>query len=134
MSNAKYEIPEGMAMAARHAYEAWKSYASPEEQYTNGAVAAVVAAIHWLADNPIVPSDDEALEIYSTTPNNECCDLTKQIAVKWQRRMFLTRDTTPEELKPYLWKANPFPNNGIETSHDESVKAAFNLGKKAGSK
>jgi hypothetical protein len=118
MSNAEYEVPECMIAACLAA-----TSSNPSDG--DAVKRILLAAIRWLARNPIVPSDGCILDISEGAPDEDFISGPKYYAVEWQRRMFLKRDTTPEELKPILARSS---------KGDYDIREAYELGKKAGSR
>lgn len=98
----KYVVPEGMLKAA---YEtAWGE--SPKDTIVQTFKVALEAALLWLSENPIVPTDDfveEAIREHSRTNIKWAC-------AEWQCRMFLSPEPEmPEAIKELL----PFPPNVV---------------------
>ena len=84
----KIEVPEGMLKAAGEAsgWVPWQEVAVIPK--------ILEAALNWLADNPIVPTADQMLKM-----SREIDAMTSiNIAVEWQRRMFLAPELPPEEI------------------------------------
>jgi hypothetical protein len=125
MSNAEYEVPDGMYLAAKNA-----ARSSLRQGLVDTAIdVAVEAAIRWLAENPIVPSNEQADQLWhhpKTLSGDE--HYAKAMARQWQQMMFLKRDTTPEDLKALLIKAEKFLI-GVEFANDH-IRQAYELGRK----
>lgn len=85
----KLVVPEGMLKAAIAAVSADPL---PMDRYR----VFLEAALGWLAENPIVPTDEQGLELeqkWRTSKPNKTC--AAWCAGEWQRRMFL--QTEPRE-------------------------------------
>jgi hypothetical protein len=108
MSEKKIVVPEGMHRAAVERlllYEYCKvdafepSSSTPEQQASGRASVALEAALHWLSENPLIPTDDfveEVIREHSRTNVKWACS-------DWQRRMFLApAPEVPEEIKDLL--------------------------------
>lgn len=99
---SKYQVPEGMLKAvldASFGFSAW-----PEDSIDPGAVThrammdvSLGAAIGWLAENPIVPTDEEIKSMLSGTGlhwgwDREWVSHTRDWLVEWQRILFLASE------------------------------------------
>jgi hypothetical protein len=86
------KVPEGMLKAALPYCD-------------NQMHSALEAALQWLAENPIVPTDEQAEELRSEW-NNEWGGATgsfpKWAVTEWQRRMFRAEPEVPEAVKHLL--------------------------------
>lgn len=136
MSEKKIVIPEAMEVAARRAYEVWRNTCRPEENFTNGAVVAVEAALRWLSENPIVPTDEQMINLQDDFRRiTEAGEKQMLIAVEWQRRMFLAPEPKmPEEIN-HLRAPLPVGTVHLEPHElDRRLLEAFRRGQKAGSK
>jgi len=124
------EVPEGMLKAfilARYG-----SHASNGDSHIPGLHRMeIAAALLWLAENPIVPTDgqcEEMIQSYARQGDKG----SRNIAIEWQRHMFLKREPElPAEVKALLWSARHFPDTGSQHRHDEAVRKAYELGKQA---
>jgi hypothetical protein len=88
MEDAEIVVLEGMLEAGSLAY--CGSFVSRED----GAKRVLKAALRWLSENPIVPTDEQANELWKVAlqlnPDlNETNHAAKNMIVAWQRRMFL---------------------------------------------
>lgn len=105
----KIVVPEGMRKSATRAWL--------ESEYEKPDVIRISleAALRWLSENPIVPTDTQAYDLWQsqilsgkTHSDNE---LAKLCAVEWQRRMFLAapEPEIPPEIDPqkcpHRWQA-----------------------------
>jgi hypothetical protein len=122
MSKAEYEVPEGMLKAACNDTGAIGVHQRDVQKM-------LLAAVRWLAENPIVPSKEDISVIATKAwaPNETC---VIEIGKEFQRRMFLKRDITPEELKPLLYPEGFVIRNGAQAN--ELIRKAYELGNKAG--
>ena len=94
---ANVTIPKGMS-------EAFHKAENHEGFKWDDAVldAMLSAALRWLSENPIVPTDGEAKEIWRDTGlcNEVDDDELRCIVVEWQRRMFLAPEPeVPSEIR-----------------------------------
>ena len=94
MIGKKIVVPAGMEDAARKAYEAWRSFCRPDEQWTNGAVMALRAALRWLSDHPILPTLEQCSEVSLPVPCEDSGNgrILARAFVEFQRRMFIASD------------------------------------------
>ena len=91
MSEKKIVVPEGMLEAGRSAYSA---YVTAGE----GARRILEAALRWLSENPIVPTEEQISSMIGNAPFHRLSVLDG--AVEWQRRMFVASEPeVPEEIK-----------------------------------
>ena len=128
MSEKNIVVPEGMLRAVR------VSYARRAGAYSEKASRGdLEAALRWLSENPIVPTKEQWNKLWQDCLSSNCGDGNYKLVSEWQRRMFLAPEVD-RELVDLLWDANPFPNIGAKTRHDECVAEAFRRGQKAGSK
>ena len=125
MSKRRYVVPEGMLKAALSAYVIGT--------HQVGVRDALEAALRWLAENPIVPTEKEAADLVVWSSGGTT--LIKRLGracIEWQRRMFLA----PEPVVPEDVAAMLVPN---ETSicgqiHNKRLVEAYELGRQAGAK
>lgn len=110
MSEKKYVVPEKMLRAATasvmkiHGYGETSSRYDYESHEANCRIA-LEAALRWLGENPIVPTQEQLESLTSDwrLMGTPCCS-TQFIAVEWQRRMFLAPEPEiPEEVKDLLY-------------------------------
>lgn len=131
----KIEIPEGMLDAARNATKSWEY-----------CLEALDAALLWLAENPIVPTDGQMQRLYEDMSKINDGRLTHRAVVEWQRRMFLEPNPeVPEAIKDLLLDENsciplatnmPMPMQSFtytigdaERKHNAQVIEAYRRGK-----
>jgi len=97
----KIVVPEGMLKAAREG-ERYEPY---------GIHGSLEAALRWLSENPIVPTDKQYKECLLAVdgPNAMIIRMYQEgepqkVIAEWQRRMFLTPEPEiPEDVKDLLW-------------------------------
>ena len=92
VSETKIQVPEGMLKAIRGRYVG----------NDNCGRYILEAALCWLSENPIVPTDGEAKAIWRDTGlcNEVDDDELRCIVVEWQRRMFLAPEPeVPSEIR-----------------------------------
>ena len=90
------------------------------------------AALRWLSENPIVPTDEQAKllgKVYASNNfGSDYHDSLKRTVVEWQRRMFLAPEPeVPEEVKDLLWDGQ----TGEDEEHNRKIIEAFNRGQKS---
>lgn len=108
MSERKYVVPEGMWDAAQAAA------AEVSLNGSNGSVEKVTrgleCALRWLAENPIVPSMEQVIDISKASiVDSHRVDLfVHYVCAEWQRRMFLAPEPRVSEVvKDLLWLDPP---------------------------
>ena len=134
MNEKKCIVPKGMLEAAR---TGWRfTVLDPVDDLEK----CLEAALCWLSENPIVPTEDAAREIgkkFSNQPSS--IDFVRQVCTEFQRYMFIAPEPeVPEEIQDLLYvDAVTFklPNGnsflGSMASHNEAVIEAYRRGKKA---
>jgi hypothetical protein len=111
MSERKYLVPEGMLRAAWHAQ---LPADNPTFEWDEGDEMSrkfyrriMEAALRWMSENPIVPSETDAI-ILADVSLRAGDDRNKQVqavATEWQRRMFLAPET-PEEREMIVYECH----------------------------
>lgn len=103
MSDKKYVVPDGMLMAAR---KRWPESATGETVIRD----RIEAALRWLSENPIVPTDEQAIELLKLgglygNPSLTNLRQLREITGGFQRIIFLDpQPEVPEEIKDLLDK------------------------------
>ena len=95
----KIIIPEGMLKAAQ--------YNAERQRYFGNPVVYVEPALRWLSENPIVPNLEEVSEMYKINRFHgidKPLQVYGDIAVEWQRRMFLAPNPPPDPLVMYIMR------------------------------
>jgi len=94
------------------------------------------AALLWLSENPIVPTDEQSLAVVGLKRAFpfDAHEWVRWGAVEWQRRMFLAPEPeVPEEARKFMWSS---PVDGVSEdqriNHNCIVVNAFVAGQKAG--
>jgi hypothetical protein len=103
MTEAKIKVPEGMLEAAHNpcVYELMRlkpglgiGYAAADAPCLTEVI--LEAALRWLSENPIVPTEERAQEMWSAKQQYEghfaSWEFVRWGACEWQRRMFLALD------------------------------------------
>lgn len=127
------KVPEGMLEAA---------FKAPySEDVGDGDVRSILeAALRWLMENPIVPTDEQRAELGRLAPYEDPGNgkIHSWVAVEWQRRMFLAPEAIipegfPEEVYSLAWPDVSGVNNPSLTVklHNDAVLEAFRRGQKA---
>jgi hypothetical protein len=93
---------------------------------------AIEAALRWMSQNPIVPTETQMLNMRQETGDDSMThDYNERavfLATEWQRRMFLAPEPeVPSEVGDLLWDNDHIPNEKINAD----IIEAFNRGKKA---
>lgn len=117
---ADIEVPKGMLEAAVAAYP---------NCATDMTRSRVAAALLWLAENPIVPSDEEyeALGKAWNGRSGYAEEFIPWIATEWQRRMFLRKpDPVPDALRNYL--TTDWDGKVVDSPCNNAIIAAYKLG------
>jgi len=138
------KIPEGM-LEALHTAMCTKIEGGCQPDYER---AALEAALRWLSDNPIVPTVDQAQEIWAYVSRGE--SFLRNLFVEWQRRMFLAPEPEEpekikeEKIKDLLWRNGIYnyereseePDGGLSSGsisqHNRLIIEAYNRGLKGG--
>jgi hypothetical protein len=124
------EVPEGMLDATEEGH-----YSRPYR------TDMLKAALNWLRNNPIVPTEEEAIQLQSDWGNSP--RLTNYLsyrhvfyAIEWQRRAFLRREPQyPQAVKDLLFE-NIEDDYSVRKDCSRSdanakILAAYNAGKEA---
>lgn len=82
----KIAIPEGMLKAAMDAGDPSSLLIIPHRRMLE-------AAVRWLSENPIVPTDDQMLKLYEDMSVINDGHFTFRTVVEWQRRMFVVQES-----------------------------------------
>ncbi len=123
----KIAIPEGMLQAGRAAYSA---YVTAED----GARRILEAALGWLAENPIAPTNIDVANICKDAPHKGYRMSYEWFAAEWQRRMFLAPEEAPKEVKDLMFYIGSGLHSDCESGVDRVNKVileAYRRGKKA---
>ena len=107
MTNKKYVVPEGMLQAATQAYNSKTAELGYKYYVDRYVVEEIVrAAVRWLAENPIVPTNEqvEAIHVEQYDSTEDFLTVSKKnMAVEWQRQMFLSPKSRIPEAVEDLW-------------------------------
>lgn len=106
MSEKRIVVPEGMLRAFADAWD-WGMKELPISpsrsdidalllRQGHARMKAIEAALRWLSEHPIVPTDEQINEchsaMYAAGGNLGSIELQRMFATEWQRRMFLARE------------------------------------------
>ncbi len=142
MDERKIVVPEGMLKAAWHAqlpadnptYEWDEGDELSKKSYRR----VFEAALRWLLENPIVPSETDVIILadVSLRAGDDRNKQVQDVAVEWQRRMFLAPEPeVPEEIKDLLATPIPTANNPCAVMEiknvNEKIIEVYRRGKKA---
>lgn len=148
MADKKYVVPPGMLEAAIRATKHFtgcrpiSEYEDPDPRVITNQITfklALGAAVQWLAENPVGPNMQQALELQKISmgicSSYESLEPTaaseSAVAVEWQRRMLLAPDpTVPEEIKDMLLaEVEPSRESYFHpATFNEKIKEAFRRG------
>ena len=101
---SKIVVPDGMLKAFKDSMDAQCAFVVGHDAIE----LALEAALLWLSENPIVPDDKIAHELWKVAleldpDRNENGHAAKNLVIEWQRRMFLSSEPEiPEEIKDLL--------------------------------
>lgn len=125
--SGKIKVPVGMQMAGFDALSADEQRGYPPAYY-----AFLYAALRWLSENPIVPTEEQCKDIERTGPSRgmDCYSWIHMAAVEWQRRMFLAPDPD-EPIRDLLCE---HAADGCVTRHNQNVREAYRRGRKEAKK
>ena len=125
----KIQVPEGMLIAA---IQATCDTRLGMAEHNDLSMRVVKAALLWLSENPIEPTYDQTEECrrlhrYVTEP----LKVYQQVAVEWQRRMFLApEEEIPEEIEGMLWGGHPDSRQSLTSKFlNEQIITAYRRGK-----
>lgn len=152
----KIVVPKGMRKAAVMAlckmwgYDATINAAAAMSGNDYILDTSLEAALQWLADNPIMPTDEEAFEVAKAADSASTPKFVQTLVAAWQARMFLTTTPTEEEISDDLLREtfavwNKRVSFSFSTSWfgldecdkkrwKETVRTVLRLAQKAGSK
>ena len=112
----RYVVPEGMFNAAMDCH----NY-TPDARVIRKELEA---ALRWLAENPMIPTDKQLGEIRGNIVHTYGSDITWHICAEWQRRMFLSPEPeVPEEIIDLLCRGDVDRNPLILEAYRRGLKA-----------
>jgi hypothetical protein len=92
MAEKKYVVPAGMLKAAEYRYRSIENYIPAHATNTHFLKLieeCLEAALRWLSENPIVPTEKQWEEISKDAPLTSIRMPYDWVLSEWQRRMFL---------------------------------------------
>lgn len=92
MMEKKIVVPEGMLKAACRAWPNGSFDYVDDDSYGLFTRPVLEAALRWLAENPIVPTDEQMGDMPDSVLTNRGGWLGIELIVEWQKRMFLAPD------------------------------------------
>ncbi len=120
----KIVVPAGMMQAALKA-------AGPDTPNYIRANVVLEAALEWLSEHPIVPTDEQ-VEAMREGYNNSPCEMFARFTPgEWQRRMFLAPPAEILPLGDLLWDNNGYAAGHVMTRHREEILEAYRRGKES---
>ena len=96
MKKGNIVVPKGMLEKARR---------FSNIQDTDTLLGVLSNALHWLAENPIIPTDADMKAWASLPPITDGRSVMKEFAEWWQRRMFLAPEPECEHLRTRTYPA-----------------------------
>ena len=130
--NSEIRVPEGMLDAADNCYgvdddRPWNAYKTSD---------ILEAALRWLSEHPIVPTDEQAREMFSAIEGTVTLsrDQLRTVAVEWQRRMFRAEEDVPEAIKDRMWvhyEAESIRRSQDVSQHNAQILEVYLLGQKS---
>jgi len=129
----KIVVPEGMMKAAIFAWRLHPIRGYPPE---DAVCKAVEAALRWLSENPIVPSEAQLRKMEDEVLGKEGILMGNRLSeigaiTEWQRRCFLAPEPeAPESVKHLLLQGqwDPMPSRDV---YNQRIIDAYNQGKKS---
>ncbi len=117
MSEKRYVVPDGMMNAACNDHHAIG--------VNQRDVAKMLeAALRWLSENPIVPTERECARLCDYDPK-----IVKFVVSVWQRLAFLAPEPeVPEAIKDLLWVRLERDGCDVE-DHNKDILEAYQRGK-----
>ena len=100
----------------------------------NNIKATVEAALRWLSENPIEPTQKQSRKLYADVPQGLLVDeVPSWYAIVWQRRMFLAPDLeVPEDVDDLLWPVGCHTSvETVEQINNKRIIEAYRRGKEA---
>ena len=99
MSEKKIVVPEGMLEAALDGLGI--EIIKARRQYVKDTLEA---ALHWLSENPIVPTEKQIADLAKTMPYEDSGNgnVLAVAVVEWQRRMYLAPEPEVPEETPEI--------------------------------
>lgn len=88
-------VPEGMSSSGGTALAGMFGYPKPEPRHIDEANCVLRAALRWLTENPIVPTEKQFAKLYDELSEVNDGRLTYRAVVEWQRVMFSAPKPNP---------------------------------------
>ena len=115
---SKYKIPEGMAATVAHVI--FEKFGNVNDFHPRVPVI-LEAAITWLSQHPIEPTDQQMRDIFDTPGYSQGWSSHKHYLKEWQRRMFLApKPEVPESLKDILFYVGSGLHSDCQSGVDEA--------------
>ena len=119
----KIIVPDGMLKSANDAWIAC------EYEKLDAMRDALEAALLWLSENPIVPTDEQIVLLKRECPTRIEFYRFRWATAEWQRRMFLAPEPeVPEEVKDLLSDGDILCKEG---HFNHCILEAFRRGQKS---
>ncbi len=138
MSQTKIKVPEGMLLAA-------SEFDPGAGEYNIEPI--LEAALRWMSENPIVPTDADALTLLQERvasghlSNKEYCAIPattiRCVIREWQRRMFLAPEPEVPEIPPFSENVSDFiTRSGFVDGrqHNQEIQETWNEAYRLGQK
>jgi hypothetical protein len=95
LSQRKVVVPDGMMEAVLAVLPETMRVSLSSDTRWPGMNACLVAALNWLRENPIVPTENQLLNLRGDSPCDNQKDHQQWIITEWQRRAFLAPEIGP---------------------------------------
>ena len=143
MSEKKIVVPDWMLTRACEYYQR-TSQGYPRMDMVTLVRGTLEAALRWLSENPIVPTDEQLKDLRGSIHPQEAtgggrwmgATDVEEGAVEWQRMMFLAPEPEiPDQIKDLI-REQTLPTGqwytiGVDV-HNQAILEAFRRGQKAG--
>jgi hypothetical protein len=93
MSERKIKVPDGMLEYGQ------KAYGNLPDNSDDPCETIIEAALQCLAENPIVPTEEQAQYMYDGKNGCGHSATIQYCMVEWQRRMFLAPEPEPDPME-----------------------------------
>ena len=124
MGEKRYVVPEQMRLAVAQAVH----LECGRVDYHPQIRVALEAAVRWLAENPVLPTDEQIRELFSLTNHKVDCASYREREYEWQRRMFLAPEPeVPEAVKDLLWDSANLVAKNVGIFGDVPVQVDKNI-------
>ena len=134
-TTSEIHVPKGMLRAACRAYPDPDFDYVSEDSFGVFTRPVLEKALRWLSENPIVPTQKQADELWKIAieqnpDKNETTHAAKNMVIEWQRRMFVAPELeVPEAVKDLLSGYADIDQHWKKA--DENIIEAYHRGQSA---